>query len=63
MRTDSLVAHMEEARRSRVRDDIARRLQRACSHLQEDEFRLLVEEMTDRQIKGERRVTREFQLE
>jgi hypothetical protein len=59
-RIDSIEAHIEEIRRSRIRDDIAKRLSRACSHLPEGEFLRLVEEMTDRQIKGERRVYREF---
>jgi hypothetical protein len=53
-------AHMEETRRIRVRSDISKRLQRACSHLAEDDFRQLVDDMTDRQIKGERRAVRNF---
>jgi hypothetical protein len=63
VRVDSLEAHMEGARRNRIRDDIARRLRRACSHLGDDDFGRLVDEMVDRQIKGERRVTRDFLLE
>lgn len=51
---------MEQTRRDRVRDDISRRLKRACAHLTEEQFRELVEQMTDRQIKSERRVIRDF---
>lgn len=62
-RTRTLELHMEQTRRNRIRDDISHRIQRACAHLAEDEFRQLVEEMVDRQIKGERRVIRDFLLE
>ena len=54
---------MHQARRDRIRDDIAGRIKRACSHLAEDEFRRLVDDMTDRQLKGERRVIRDYLLE
>jgi hypothetical protein len=60
---DSLESHLEEARRNRIREDIARRLRRACGYLADDDFRRLVEEMVERQLKGERRVTRDFLLE
>jgi hypothetical protein len=53
----------EQPRRDRVRGDIARRIKPACSHLGEDEFRLLVDEMTDRQLKGERRANRDWLVE
>jgi hypothetical protein len=43
-------------RRARIRDDIAQRIKNACAHLSDDEFRQLVGQMTDRQLKGERRV-------
>jgi len=59
-RIDSIEAHIEASRRIRIRDDIATRLSRACAHLPEDEFLRLVDEMTELQIKGERRVYREF---
>jgi hypothetical protein len=59
-RIDSIEAQLEANRRTRVRDDIAKRLGKACSHLPEDEFLRLVEEMAERQLKGERRVYREF---
>jgi hypothetical protein len=59
----ALESHIEQSRRDRIREDISHRLERACSHLATDDFRQLVEEMVDRQIKGERRVIRDFLLE
>lgn len=63
LRVDSVDGSVDEARRDRIRDDIARRVRASCSHLAEDEFGQLVEKMTDRQIKGERRAARDFLLE
>ena len=40
-------------RRDTIRRDISRRLRRVCEHLTEDEFSKLVEEMTERQMRGE----------
>ena len=60
---DSMHGHMDAARRDRVREDISRRIKRACSHLGEDEFQRLVEEMTEEQVRGERRVSRDYLLE
>ena len=60
---DSVETGQEHTRRDRIRDDIARRVRRVCSHLTEADFGGLVEEMTDRQIKGERRAARDFLLE
>jgi hypothetical protein len=62
-RVSLTVAEMEAARRATVRADIARRIKRACTHLADDEFTRLVDEMTDRQLRGERRVNRDFLLE
>ena len=59
-RVDSIDSQIEEDRRSRVRDDIAARIKRACCHLGEEEFLSLVDEMTERQLNGERRVLRDF---
>jgi hypothetical protein len=56
LRYDAL-SHSEEARNARhemVRADIARRLRKACSHLGDDEFAALVEQMVDVQLKSER---------
>jgi len=50
----------EAARRERVRDDIARRIQRACAHLSDGEFRQLTEVMADRQLNAERRAAQNF---
>ena len=44
-------------RKAAVRADIARRLKQACGHLSETEFQSLVDEMTDRQLRGERRAS------
>ena len=62
-RADITVAELEAARRASVRADIARRVKRACTHLSDEEFSRLVDEMTDRQLKGERRINCEFLLE
>jgi hypothetical protein len=60
---DITVAELEAARRASVRADIAKRVKRACTHLSDEEFSRLVDEMTDRQIRGERRINREFLVE
>ena len=62
-RVDITVAELEAARRASVRADIVKRVKRACTHLSDEEFSQLVDEMTDRQLKGERRLNREFLLE
>lgn len=62
-RVANTVAELEAARRASVRADIAKRVRRACTHLSEEEFSRLVDAMTDRQLKGERRINREFLLE
>lgn len=63
VRAGGMEDHLDAARRERVREDISRRLKRACSHLPDNEFHLLVEQMVDRQINGERRVIRDLLLE
>lgn len=60
---DGLDGTLHQARRDKIRDEIAGRIKRACSHLAEEEFRGLVDQMADRQIKGERRVIRDYLLE
>jgi hypothetical protein len=62
-RADVTVAQLEAARRASVRADIAKRVKRACTHLSDEEFSRLIDEMTDRQLKGERRINREFLVE
>jgi hypothetical protein len=59
-RVSLTVADMEAARRAGVRADISRRIKRSCTHLADDEFTRLVDEMTDRQLRGERRINQEF---
>jgi hypothetical protein len=54
---------VEPNRREKIRADIARRTKRACSHLGEDDFRRLVDDMTDRQIKGELRANQNWLLD
>jgi hypothetical protein len=61
--SNGTVAELEAARRAGIRADISKRIRRACTHLSEEEFTRLVDEMTDRQLKGERRINREFLLE
>jgi hypothetical protein len=53
-------SEVESAHRENVRADIARRVKRACAHLSADEFALLVDSMTDRQLRGERRLNWDF---
>jgi hypothetical protein len=62
-RVDVTVADPEAARRASVRADITKRVRRVCTHLADEDFSRLVDEMTDRQLKGERRINREFLLE
>jgi hypothetical protein len=56
-------ASIEPTRREKIRADIARRTRRACAHLGEDDFRRLVDDMTDRQIKGELRANQNWLLD
>jgi len=37
-----------------IREDIAKRLRRVCTHLSDQEFAKLVEAMADQKIRGER---------
>jgi hypothetical protein len=43
-----------KTRRDQIRDDIAKRLRKVCSHLSETEFTNLVNSMADQKLKGER---------
>jgi hypothetical protein len=61
-RVDFTDANGGLARWEKVREDIARRTKRACSHLGDDEFRRLVDDMTDRQIRGELRANQNWIL-
>ena len=44
-----------KTRRDLVREDIAKRLRKVCSHLSDAEFKKLVDSMADQKLKGERR--------
>ena len=44
-----------DLRTQAIRTDIAKRLRRACSHLSDEEFSVLVEKMTNEQMRGEGR--------
>jgi hypothetical protein len=52
----------DDERRTRAVEDIAARLKNVCSHLNESEFRRLVEDMADRQISGERLFDKNFEV-
>jgi hypothetical protein len=47
------------SRRLAIRDDIAKRLRNACSHLAPEEFKELVDQMAETQLRSERRVVLE----
>jgi hypothetical protein len=47
-------------RRTRIVADISARLKNVCSNLSEIEFRQMVEEMADCQLRGERRTNTNF---
>ena len=47
-------------RRTRVIADLCVRLEKVCQHLSETEFGQLIEEMADRQLRGERRASFSF---
>jgi hypothetical protein len=48
----------DSARKRTIREDIARRIRRVCGHLTEKDFQLLVDQMTERQMRAERRANR-----
>ena len=45
----------EELRIEKIRSDLAARLKKACSYLDEEEFRVLLDKMTRVQLGGEGR--------
>jgi hypothetical protein len=47
-------------RRTRIVADIGARLKNVCINFSEFEFREMVEEMADRQLRGERRADKNF---
>jgi hypothetical protein len=56
-RSDLSPNSAQSTRKARIRDDIAQRLRRVCSDLPETEFQGLVDEIADRQLRGERRTS------
>jgi len=54
---ESGLTEAHSLREKAVREDIARRLEKVCSHFSEDEFETLVAVMAARQVKCERRPT------
>lgn len=54
-RGDPASSGFQSNRKAKIRDDIAARLRRVCSDLPETEFQQLVDEIADKQLKGERR--------
>ena len=42
------------SREEAVRSDLAKRLRRVCGHLSDEDFGRLIEQMAERQIRGER---------
>jgi hypothetical protein len=55
--SDSAPNAYQSNRKAKIRGDIAQRLRRVCADLPETEFQDLVDEMADRQMKGERRLS------
>lgn len=49
-----LVRQEDSRRHEAARSDIATRLRRACSHLNDEEFAVLVDKMVKTQLGGER---------
>lgn len=51
------IAPYQSQRKATIREAIAQRLRRVCSDLPETEFQALVDEMADKQLRGERRLS------
>ena len=45
----------DQLRTEKIRTDLAARLKKACSHLSEEEFKVLLDKMTRVQLEGEGR--------
>lgn len=55
-RGDSAVPYISQ-RKAKIRDAIAQRLRRVCSDMPETEFQQMVEDIADKQLRGERRLS------
>jgi hypothetical protein len=51
------IAPYHSQRKATIREAIAQRLRKVCADLPETEFQELVEEMADKQLRGERRLS------
>lgn len=51
------IAPYHSQRKATIREAIAQRLRRVCADLPETEFQQLVDEMADKQLRGERRLS------
>ena|SRR5687768_3870901 len=51
------IAPYHSQRKATIREAIAQRLRKVCSDLPETEFQELVEQMADKQLRGERRLS------
>jgi len=54
---DSALATLHTIREKAVREDIARRVRRVCSHCTDAEFAELVRKMAEQQVRYERKLT------
>jgi hypothetical protein len=52
---DPALTEIHAAREKSVRDDVARRLRRVCSHCDEEDFRNLVRKIADQKVRDERK--------
>jgi hypothetical protein len=50
----SLENEVHSARKEVIRNDIARRLRKVCAHLSDEDFKHLIERMTEQKLRGER---------
>ena len=51
------IAPYQSQRKATIREAIAQRLRRVCSDLPETEFQELVDQMADKQLRGEKRLS------
>ena len=51
------IAPYQSQRKATIREAIAQRLRKVCSDLPETEFQELVDEMAEKQLRGERRLS------
>ncbi len=54
---DEAIPPYQSQRKATIREAIAQRLRKVCCDLPETEFQELVDEMADRQLRGERRLS------